>query len=197
MTFFTDEQIAYLSKSTVRADFLVKFEFVSETVYIWNGHYDLTVDGIVYRPMHGIAKIDGLSIGSGDQTSRTVTLSTSGISDNDLNLTALALQQTPEANQQLVTIYLQLFDEDWQPVGSPIAVFFGFMQPPEIDSDAGSELIGGQQILSITAENAFFNRSRPPSGRYTDRDQQALYPGDKIFQFVPSLIFKTLTYPDY
>jgi hypothetical protein len=49
----------------------------------------------------------------------------------------------------------------------------------------------------MTAENAFFNRSRPPYGRYTDRDQQSRSAGDKFFQFTPSLLFKTFTYPDY
>jgi hypothetical protein len=51
--------------------------------------------------------------------------------------------------------------------------------------------------VSLTAENMFYGRSRPPYGRNTDRDQQARSPGDKFFGFVSSLVQKTITYPDY
>ena len=196
MTFFTSDQVEKLSSSTVKIDFLVKMEFVSETVYLWNGEYPLTVLGNVYKPLHGIGTIEGLGQSSTTQ-SESITLRVSGVPDQDPDLLALSLEETPEANQQLITIYLQLFDDEWQPIGSPITIWWGFMQPPRVEMTPIEGDEGNTQQISITAENAFFNRARPAYGRCTDRDQQKRYSGDKFFQFTPSLLQKTFVYPDY
>lgn len=196
MAFFTEEQVAILSKNSVRVDFLVEFNFQSETVRVWNGVYKLTTGGYQWVPMHGFMKIDGIGQ-PGSPQSQSVNFSLSGLPNQSPDLLSLALKETPEANQQLVKIYLQLFDEDWQPVGVPITMWWGFMQPPRVQFDGGSELEGGTQSITMAAENAFFNRSRPPYGRYTDRDQQKRSPGDKFYQFTSDLLFKTFLYPDY
>lgn len=196
MALFTPEQIDILSQTTVRMDLLVKMEFKTETAYVWNGNTELHVGGNVWLPMHGRGQIDGINISSGSEASN-VSLSLSGIPDNRLDLLALALDETADADQQLVTIYIQLFDDNWQPVGNPIGIWWGFMQPPRVTRSPMGMADGAVQSVSVTAENAFFNRSRPPYGRYTDRDQQRRHPGDKFFQFTPSLLFKTFTYPDF
>lgn len=196
MEFFTPEQAEKLSKGTVRCDFLVKLEFVSETVYLWNGHYPLTVAGQVYTPLHGIAVIDGLGVTSNAQ-SQQITFSVSGIPNQEPDLLALALEETSEANQQSVSVYMQLFDEDWQPEGSPVLIWVGFLQPPRVERTAMTEDEGSIQTIHISAENAFYNRARPAYGRYTDRDQQRRFPGDKFFRFTALLQQKTFVYPDY
>lgn len=193
MAFFDSDQIDSLSGKTVRIDVLVRFDFVSETMYAWNGDYNLIIDGNTYHPMHGLMKIDGLGVSSSAE-SQAVTLSMNGV---DSDLLALCIEQTPEANQQLITLYVQLFDEDWQLVGTPVPVWWGFMQPPRIDRSAMSGIDGSQQLIKISAENAFFNRSRPPYGRYSDRDQKKRSPTDKFFQFATSLANATFNYPDY
>ena len=197
MSFFTEEQVEAFSQKTVRMDFLVKFEFISEDVYVWNGEYKLTIGGNVYLPMHGMGKIEGLSATT-TAASESISMSLNGLPNQEPDLFSLALSESSEANQQLVTVSLMMFDEHWQKIGdTPITVWWGFMQPPRINSTPANELEGGSQVISITAENAFFNRSRPPYGRYTDRDQQAQFPGDSFFGFTGSLLFKTITYPDY
>lgn len=195
--FFTPEQITLLSASTVRCDFLVKFEFMASTLYAWNGNTDLlALDGNTYKPMFGFGNIDGLGLAGAGTASETVTLSLDGLPGQALDILSHALAETADVNQQMVTISLQLFGEDWQPVGLPIPIFRGFMQPPKVTRGAMGEA-GGTQSVSIVAENIFFGRARPAYGRYTDRDQQGRYPGDKFFGFVASLVFKTITYPDF
>lgn len=196
MDFFTPDQIAMLSASTVRCDFLVKFEFASSTMRAWNGNTELVVDGDTYLPMFGFGQIDGLGM-SGGTVSEAVTLSLSGLPGQALDLLSVALDDTPEVDQQMLTIFLQLFTEDWQPAGTPIPIFRGFMQPPSVSRSAMQGTEGATQSISLTAENIFYSRSRPAYGRNTDRDQQARSPGDKFFGFVASLISKTITYPDY
>lgn len=196
MAFFTPAQIEHLSASTVRLDLLFKMEFRSGTGHFWNGNTELLTGGQTWKPTHGRASIEGLGY-SGSGVSESVTLQMSGIPDGGSELLAAAISETQDANQQLVTIYIQLFDDEWQPVGAPITIWWGFMQPPRVTRSPMQGTEGAIQSISVTAENAFFNRSRPPHGRYTDRDQQKRSPGDKFFQFTPTLLFKTFTYPDY
>lgn len=196
MAFFTPDQMAALSASTVRVDLLVKFEFRTSTQYLWNGTTDLETGGQTWKPMHGAGVIDGLSLPTGT-TADAVTFQLNGLPDQATDLLGMALEDSRDVAQQLVTVYLQLFDADWQPVGAPIGIWWGFMQPPRITRTAMQDTEGAVQSISLTAENAFFNRSRPPYGRMTDRDQQKRSNGDKFFQFTPSLLFKSFTYPDF
>lgn len=196
MSFFTPEQIAIVSSNAPRVDLLAKMEFKSSTIYAWNGEYELTINGNKYLPMHGIAQIEGLSQITTIQ-SQAVTITLNGIPTNKVDLLKLALEETPEANQQAITIYMQLFDNAWQPIGVPIGIWWGFMQPPRVSLSETTAESGASQTITLTAENAFLNKSRPSAGRYTDRDQQKRYPNDKFYQFASSLVNKTITYPDY
>lgn len=195
--FFTAEQIASLSAGTVYVSFLVKFDFTSGPAYAWMGNTPLlALDGNTYYPTYGLGNIDGLGHSASGQ-STSVTLSLDGLPGGELDFLSAALADTGEVNQQLLTVYLQLFTSDWQPSGMPIALFRGFMQPPSVSRTAGTQFDAGTQSVRISAENIFFGRSRPPHGRYTDRDQQARSDGDKFFGFVSSLLFKKIVYPDY
>ncbi|MDH6229605.1 hypothetical protein M2281_000177 [Mesorhizobium soli] len=201
MDFFTPEQIEMLSQTTVRLDLLVEFQFTSGITRVWNGNTELQ-SGIeggnskIWKPMYGSGQIDGLSLPTG-ATAESVNFTVSGIPEDKIGLLAKALEESPQVAQRLVTVYLQLFDADWQPFGVPIGIWWGFMQPPRVARSQMQDTEGAVQSVSLTAENAFFNRARPPYGRYTDRDQQKRAPGDKFLQFVPSLLFKTFEYPRY
>lgn len=194
--FFSSEQLAHLSETTVRVDLLAKFEFASRPVYLWNGTTALETGGQTWQPLNGRATVDGIGIASGE-TSETVTATLDAIPGKNGDILALALEETPEVVQRLVTYFLQLFDADWQPVGAPIGIWWGFMQPPKVSRTPMQGAEGASQTIRLSAENAYYNRSRPPYGRYTDRDQQKRAPGDKFFQFAPGLVFKTFTYPAY
>lgn len=195
--FFTSDQLAALSATPVRCDFLIQFDFASGSFYAWNGNTDLVVDGNTYKPMYGFGTIDGLGLSSAGTTSQAVTLSLDGLPDQNLDFLSKALAETSEVDQQMVTISLQMFDADWQTVGTPIAMYRGFLQPPKVTRSEMAGTEGAVQSISVAAENIFFGRARPPHGRNTDRDQQARSPGDKFFGFVSGLLYKTIRYPDY
>lgn len=196
MAFFTPEQVAILKGRVVRVDLMAEFRFQEETVRAWNGNTELVAGGHEWLPLYGAATIEGLGV-SGGTVSESVTFTLNGLPGQPADFLRAALEETTDVQQQLVIVFLQLFSEEWQPVGSPIAIFWGFMQPPRVNRSPAQDDQGAIQSVMLTAENAFFNRSRPPFGRYSDRDQQQRSPGDLFFQFVPSLLFKTVTYPDY
>jgi hypothetical protein len=198
MAFFTPAQIDQLSGRVVRVALLVEFQFASGTKRVWEGNTELESGGHTWLPLRGMGSIEGLTgPGGGGTAAEAVTFRVSGIPNDASGLLAEALSGTNDALQRLVTIYLQLFDDDWQPHSVPIGVWWGFMQPPKVSRTEIQGTEGATQSVEMQAENAFFNRSRPPFGRYTDRDQQARSPGDRFFQFVGSLLFKKLNYPAY
>lgn len=196
MGFFTDEQIDRFANSTVLLDLLIQMEFVDETVRVWNGNTSLIANGETWMPMHGRGSIDGISYSSGT-AAESVMLGLSGLPLQASDLLAKALEQTAQVNQQLVKIFIQLFDAEWQNFGNPIPIWWGYMQPPEIERSGMQASEGATQAISIEAVNAFFNRSRPPYGRLTDRDQQRRHNGDRFCQHMPRLFQATFTYPDY
>lgn len=196
MTFFTPSEIATFESGNVRCAFLVKMDFASETVGVWNGNTKLTVNGVDYIPMYGAGTIDGLSF-TNSTTSDQVTI---GVSGANADILGLAMAESGEVQDRLVTIFLQLFDDNWQPIAAAPAIFFGYMQPPEGNQDEVVLDVGANSpthTITIAAENIYFNRSRAPGGRYSDRDQQYRHPGDKVFDFMPGLVFKTFNYPDF
>lgn len=196
MSFFNTAQLAEFAKHEVRLDFLVEFRFTSETMRVWNGNTALETGGNRYEPMYGYGSIDGIGMAS-TTAAQNVTFQLSGLPDATLNFLAMALDANDEVDQRIVVISIQLFDEEWQPLGGPAPIWWGFMQPPRISRTEMQGTEGAIQSISMTAENAFFNRSRPAYGRYTDRDQQRRSPGDKFCQFIGSLLFKSFKYPDY
>lgn len=195
MAFFTQNEIAALSASEVRVAFLVQMDFATRTIGVWNGFTSLTVNEVEFLPLCGAGQLDGLEFAAGNQ-SQAVTVGLSGV---DANVLAMALAETPDVQQQLMRVYMQFFDADWQPIAAPATVFWGYMQPPKVTRTEVNlgDSNGAVQSVSVSAENAFFNRSKPVGGRYTDRDQQTRSSGDKFFQFTANLVSRTFTYPDY
>lgn len=196
MGFFSEDDLAALSATTVRVAPLVELRFSSETMRLWNGLHDIETGGHTWQALKGMGAIDGIPLAANQQAA-SVTLTLSGIPDGSVDILAKALEETEDVNQKTALLYLQIFDAEWQPSGNPIPIWWGFMQPPKVTRTAMQDAEGATQAITVTAVNAFFNRSRPPAGRYTDRDQQQRSPGDKFFQFTPSLLFKVFTYPDY
>lgn len=191
MAFFTSDQLAALSGGVVHVDLLIRLQFRDSAAYLWNGNTDLYVAGQTWKAMHGTGSIDGISF-AGNEQSESVTFQLSGLNEQIL---AAAIEETPQVTQQLVTVLMMNFDSEWQPVGSPIGIWWGFMQPPKVSRTAIAGAEGSVQAITMSAENAFFNRSRPPHGRCTDRDQRRRSADDGFFKFVPTLKFKSFGYP--
>jgi hypothetical protein len=192
MQFFTEEQAAALAETTARVASLVEFDFVSGPSFVWNGFGDLDTGGNIYKGLAGLGQIDGLEQTRGPQ-SRQVTFTLSGVSDGGFLPTALA--ETDEVQGRLVVVSLQLFDVDWQVVGAPFPIWFGIMQPPRVTRTPMEGVEGAAQTVTLPAENLFVGRSRPPAGRYTDRDHQTRYPGDRFFDRVADLVNKVIAWP--
>ena len=79
-------------------------------------------------------------------------------------------------------LYLGFFDADTGAiVADPALVFEGLTDVPEIEDS------GADSVITISAENELIRLETPVARRYTHEDQQINYPGDKGFEYVPTL----------
>lgn len=192
MAFFTTDQINILKAGVVRGAWLAEMQFVSSTERYWAGNTMLDAGGHEWKPTHGLVTIDGLGF-SGQPDSEVVTFNFPGLDDG---LLAKAIGETSEVENRPLVLYLQLFGSDWQTVGGLIPLYTGLMQPPAASTGPIEGTSGPPQGLSMTVENIFYNRSLPPNGRYTSRDQaRRVGWDDKFFDLTPSLTFKKFKYP--
>lgn len=193
MSFLSSEAAAALVGSTVRMATLVELQFASATSRLWNGSGRISVASHTWEGIGGLGSIDGLEQGRQAASSK-VTMRLSGVSAEVL---ASALASTTEIQGRLAYVWLQLFDDDWQVIGSRIPIFWGVMQRLGISREAASDLSGGSRICELEVENGFYGRARPAAGRYTDTDQQSRHAGDRFCRFVPLQRSQTIVWPDY
>lgn len=194
MAFFTDDQIELMVRRTVRSAWLIEMQFKSATSRVWAGDTPIDINGHLWQPTYGMVQIEGLGF-TGEPVSQQVTVTAPGV---DETLLSMALAEGNEADQQPAMFYLQFFGDDWQPVGGLAPLFFGLMQQPRVSRSAPSDTEGAVQSISLPIENPFYNRARPPFGRFTALDQNRRTPvQDDFFNFVPSLANKTIRYPDF
>lgn len=192
--FFLPAELAALkNKSSVRFATLSHIQFkTAGDIRLFAGSGIFDAAGEEWIGMGSIVQIDGLADQRGT-TSNPVTHTLSGV---DPAILPLALQDTEEVAEQPITDYIQLLDDDEQPVGRLIPLFFGYMQPPAIDrSEAGEQ--GAICTVTLTAENMLVGKSKPPQGRYTDRDQRARYPNDRFLERVAETKNITVVWPDF
>lgn len=196
MPFFTP---GTFDAGTVYAGLLVDFDFDGAPAYIWNGFGPRTFGGSpgkLYIGCGDLGTIEGLEETRSAQSQR-VTFTLSGVADSPIDLLAIALDSADIVQGRSVVVYEQLFNADWSTLGDPIELYEGIMQQPRVTREAATEDQGARRVITLGSENAFFGRSRPPAGRYTDREQQHRYPGDLFCSFTPMLVNATIAFPDY
>lgn len=195
MAFMSAEQAAAAAASTVRMALLLELQFLSGTMYLWNGFGVRTFGGQAYQSVGVFGDIQNLSQ-TRQATSQKVTARLSGISPDVL---ALAMSETNEVQGQPAFIRAQLLDADWQAYGGPLLLFWGTMQRMTVVRSAADVTgrDGGRREIELEMENAFARRSMPSNGTYTDADQRARHAGDLFCRFVTKQDSQVVTWPDY
>jgi hypothetical protein len=201
MAYFNAEQMAALSATTVRVATLVELQFTGQYTYLWNGFGQRVfrnTDGyaVTYLGCGDLGGIDGLEEVRGTQ-SQQVTFTLSGVPDSPSGLLAAALNSVDIIQGNKAIVSLQLFDDAWVTIGYPLPVYFGIMMPPRVELKPATETEGAARTLTLPTENLFFGRHRPPAGRYTDKEQQQRWAGDKFCEYTPQLKNLTINWPDY
>jgi hypothetical protein len=154
---------------------LVELDFASGPFRAWTGLGQLNWAGKVFE---GVG-----SIGAVGEVEETVEL-------RAVRLT-LALSPVP---QEVVDIALAersfrlrparlwgaLLDSEGAFVADPFPLWAGLMDTMEVTD-------GAEPRVALTCESRLVDLERAEVRRYTDADQQAEYPGDRFFEYVPAL----------
>lgn len=198
MPLFPETIAAALAGTRVELAWLVRFDFVSETMRLWRGSGLLTTnDGATWQGLGSLGDVSGIEQAvNGEAPQATFTLS--GV---DGTIVRLARDEfEAEVLGRQVSVLLQFFGVDdpddpgnQRPLDAPYPVWAGRCLSPTFTISRD----GGRQSIDISAESLFSLRSRPQYAMYTDADQQRRFPGDAGFEFVGSLVNKVLTWPDY
>lgn len=188
---FSDAIKAQLEGRTVRVAWLARFDFASGVQRYWPGVGSLVAGGATWTGTNNMAALGEIaaSVG-GSAPEQTFTLS--GV---DADFVSAARAAKAEYYGRLCYIYFQFFDEAWQTLGSPVAFWWGKMYALTAAQQADPD--GFIRTITLSAESVFSSRRRPRYGTYTDRDQQARYPGDRGCERVMGIQQKTITFPDY
>lgn len=185
---------AQIAGRAVRMACLMRFDFLSGTGRYWMGFGPLvTNDAQTWMGANNMASIGEIT-SSVNGTAPEQTFTLSGI---DAAFVASAKSDPTEYYGRLCFIYLQFFDEDWQPLDNPFAVWWGRMYSLAVAEGPADSGEGFERTITLSAESPFASRRRPRYGYYTDRDQQSRFPGDLACERTAGMQSKLVIFPDY
>lgn len=179
-----DSAIAAASFSPVlRYIFMVRIDFDGGTVAWHSGFGDYAYGGVTYKGIGVLGSISSVKEEAGVK-SATVTATISGVNSDVIGL---ALGQ--KYINRKCWIYLQCLDDEDRPMlTTPYLLFKG-----TLGNISGTQGNSASFQLPIKSRLADWERQRKL--RYTDTDQQKLYPGDRGCEFIPQLSERTIIWP--
>lgn len=159
----------------IRPLVLVKFEFDSGDLRLWNGIRPLTFNAEVYTGAGNLLQISGIQ--------ETQVLKAAGVTFtlSGIDSAAIAIALAENYQGRPVTLWLGALDANENIIGDPFAQFKGNLDVMTLEDD------GETATLAVTAENELVDLERPRERRYTDEDQELDYPNDRFFEFVLGL----------
>jgi hypothetical protein len=171
----TQQAAAAATAPVVAPVVLCELAFASGPFRVWTGIGPLTWAG---RSFEGIGDLGAMSEVEETVELRAVrlTLTLSPVPQEVLDI-ALAEQSF---RLRPARLWLALLDAQGAFVADPFPLWAGLMDSMEV-------VDGPEPRVALTCESRLVDLERAEVRRYTDPDQQAEYPGDRFFEFVPAL----------
>ena len=171
----TAGMIAEITADKLTPITLVKFEFDSGDVTLWDGIGDLSWSGDTYTGSGGLLAMSPI-IESGDLVANSVEFVLSGI---DAAIVSTALSEDYQGRP--VSMWRGAFDSSRAIIADPILIFAGTMDVMPIRDE------GATATVSVVAESEIRSLTRASTRKWTSMDQKAFYPNDKGFDEVPQI----------
>lgn len=176
--------LAQASSGLIRLGLLAQFMFDDATLYVTTLPFDKVWNGNTYL---GLGYFAGLQ-----QAEETVELKASNFTAKltGVPVTQIGLALNENVQGRVATVLVAAFDSGWNIIGNPAqnVLVKGRMDVMKVAINAGSAEI------NVTIRNQLAAWDQANISRYTDDDQQLLFPGDKFFEFVPQMAQKELTW---
>jgi len=167
--------LAELAKRRLRPVIFYEGEFSTGTSRAWSGYGEKVWNGQTWQ---GVGHLGGISAieETGDVKATGIVVQLTGVATENI---ALALGEARQGKPGKV--WLGFLDEAGNVIVDPYLAFSGRLDVPEIEEGAETATV------RISYESRLIDLERPRARRYTHEDQQIDFPGDKGFEFVPSL----------
>jgi hypothetical protein len=179
----------------------VTFKFKSGFLHVWEGDGEISRGGFAWLGVgqrtdnsgNPLQSIDGLEQAI-NGTAPQLMLTMNGVDSTVVNA-AKKDADADEIESRELLIEIGFYDAT-QPGAVPlddlIEVGTWIMQKPSFTA-TGPKL----RTITLPCETLFAQRSRAPFGMLTDRDQQRRFPGDKALEFIPKMVDRTVTWPEF
>lgn len=165
----------------VRPIIIALLDMLPAHVAVCSAPFSLTIDGVTYTGVGHLGAVSAIDEGV-EVKPYGIQLTLSGI---DPALLSGALTQHYQGRD--ATVSLVLVDDAHRIIGSAVTLFRGRMDTMDV-------ALGDTATITLSVESRLADWQRPRTRRYTDRDQQAEYPGDLGFEFVPATTEKEITW---
>ncbi len=166
---------AALASATPQVAQLVAMYFSGGTVALNSMNRPLDFGGLTYRGAAGLGEISQIDDSAGSEI-KGLQLTMSGLSSE---LLALALADATVVQGVRLVIRLALVGADGFVIDAPVD-WDGYLDTMSIDADAE------KCTISVTAESSAVDLLRGNAMTTSNADQQALYPGDRAFEYIVS-----------
>jgi len=153
----------------------------STPVYLWSGYGNLVYNSTTYLGLGTLGTISPLEETT-DLAARGLTLRLSGVPTANVSLALTENYQGRECS----IMFGVLSPTAGTLIASPVTVFAGRMDVMQITDD------GNTAEITMTAESKLMDFKRPREIRYTDEEQQQLFPGDVGLEFVNDIQEKAI-----
>lgn len=156
----------------LRPIYLIDIEIPSGAVYISSTTTNISANGNTYIGCGDLSSIGNIN-DSGELQSANLDIVLSGIPVEQMKSLKTSDIQGSEVN-----IYFGVLDSNLMIDGNPSLLWTGIADTLTIN-------YGKELSATVRCESEFIDWNRPRLRRYSDADQQAIYPGDKGFEFTP------------
>lgn len=166
--------LAEVNAGLVRPALFVELMFDEAPVRCWSGAGSITVFGNEFL---GVGQFGGLSpVRESGDSPAGLELTLSGVPPD---LVAVALAGTYQGRR--ARVWVGFFNASGALVATPYQIFGGRMDTLTTTCD------GATATISVQCENLMIDLNRSRTSRWTDDEQQRLFPGDRACEFVSKL----------
>lgn len=176
MGFFDAPQLALASGKSVFYAELFRLDYRSSGTdgLYWDGFGDLDAYGFLWTGAGNVVSRGEIPFGVDDEAGQLV-LTMSGV---DAAVVSKVRAEEEEIYNQPITIWGQFFDEALQLSGGRFLLFQGTMDVPTYNVSPD-----GMRSIIIPCEGEWTDRNTAAFSMFSDRDQQARFPGDKGLEY--------------
>lgn len=161
---------------------LVDMPGLSTPLHLCTGRWPLIWGGTNYTAVGTLGEVDAAQESSSGP--RPLGFRLNGV---PASMRALVLSENVQG--RAVSVYLAIFDPATYQIADAVLEWDGLLDVMSWQDD------GATGSITVSAESAGADLLRGVPVRYTDQDQQRLYPGDLGFQYVIDQGEKTITWP--